>query len=190
MQLQVPAGASSTLRMASSTTSGTRKQGADYVFVVRHAERLDRENPKWGEGATRPQDSPLSQQGKKQAERLGKWLYGCLPVHTPVAIFCSPFIRCVQTADAIATELEGLQQEGVHASSATRICIEPGLSEDMSAEGYALRAAQEEERKGGDTSRTASRSLKLKHSSLQVREVQRASFTCNCWLLTVITVCV
>jgi hypothetical protein len=54
-------------------------------------------------------DTPLSARGKAQAARLGKWLYGRLPVHAPLAIFCSPFIRCVQTADAIASELEGLQ---------------------------------------------------------------------------------
>lgn len=101
------------------------------VFVIRHAERLDRQIPAWSYIAKRPQDTPLSELGKKQAERLGKWLYGRLPVHAPLAIFCSPFIRCVQTADAIARELEGLQREGLHASSATQICIEPGLCEDM-----------------------------------------------------------
>jgi len=81
--------------------------------------------------ALRPQDTPLSERGKLQAARLGKWLYGRLPVHAPLAIFCSPFIRCVQTADAIARELEGLQREGLHSASATKICIEPGLCEDM-----------------------------------------------------------
>ena len=45
------------------------------------------------------QDTPLSELGKKQAERLGKWLYGRLPVHAPLAIFCSPFIRCVQVEE-------------------------------------------------------------------------------------------
>mmetsp|Transcript_2779 Transcript_2779/g.5619 ORF Transcript_2779/g.5619 Transcript_2779/m.5619 type:complete len:396 (+) Transcript_2779:370-1557(+) len=101
------------------------------VFVIRHAERLDRQEPSWSALAKRPQDTPLSALGKKQAERLGKWLYGRLPVHAPLAIFCSPFIRCVQTADAVASQLEGLQHAGLHASSATKICIEPGLCEDM-----------------------------------------------------------
>lgn len=59
-------------------------------------------------------------------------LYGRLPTRAPLAIFASPFIRCVQTADAIASELEGLQKVGLHSASATRICIEPGLMEDMS----------------------------------------------------------
>ena len=59
----------------------------------------------------------------RQARRLGKWLYGRLPVQSPLAIFVSPFIRCVQTADAIASELEGLQRDGLHSASATRICV-------------------------------------------------------------------
>lgn len=105
--------------------------GADHVFVVRHAERHDHTDPGWSDKALRPQDTPLSDRGKHQAKRLGKWLYGRLPLHAPTAIFCSPFIRCVQTADAIAAELEGLQRDGLHTASATKICIEPGLAEDM-----------------------------------------------------------
>jgi hypothetical protein len=123
----------------SSVVSGVRlmsnkkpiPRGADMVVVIRHGERLDRQEPGWSEKALRPQDTPLSARGKGQAARLGKWLYGRLPVHAPLAIFCSPFIRCVQTADSIAQELEGLQREGLHTASATKICIEPGLCEDM-----------------------------------------------------------
>ena len=122
--------------------------GASMVVVIRHAERHDRENPSWSALASRPQDSPLSERGKGQAKRLGKWLYGRLPINKPLAIFCSPFIRCVQTADAIASELEGLQREGLHTASATQICIEPGLMEDMTASGYALRAELESHDKG------------------------------------------
>ena len=106
--------------------------GANMIFVIRHAERLDRQDPMWSTLALRPQDTPLSDRGVRQAERLGKWLYGRLPVHRPLAIFVSPFIRCVQTANAIAEQLEGLQREGLHSASATRICVEPGLCEDMS----------------------------------------------------------
>jgi len=102
------------------------------MFVVRHAERHDRSTPDgWSELALRPQDTPLSQRGQRQSRRLGKWFYGRLPIHRPLAIFASPFIRCIQTADAIASELEGLQRAGLHGASATRICVEPGLVEDM-----------------------------------------------------------
>ena len=110
----------------------TGAPGAEMLFIIRHAERLDRQQPEWSDLALRPQDTPLSQRGVRQAARLGKWLYGRLPVHRPLAIFVSPFIRCVQTANAIAEQLEGLQREGLHSASATRICVEPGLCEDMS----------------------------------------------------------
>ena len=117
--------------MRSSDFENSDGPGAAMVFVIRHAERLDRADPSWSSKALRPQDTPLSETGKYQAKRLGKWLYGRLPTRAPLAIFCSPFIRCVQTADAIASELEGLQRSGLHTASATKICIEPGLMEDM-----------------------------------------------------------
>lgn len=47
--------------------------GASLVFVIRHAERLDRADPSWSSLALRPQDTPLSEVGKHQAKRLGKW---------------------------------------------------------------------------------------------------------------------
>lgn len=47
--------------------------GASMVFVIRHAERLDRQDPNWSALALRPQDTPLSETGKHQAKRLGKW---------------------------------------------------------------------------------------------------------------------
>ena len=104
------------------------------MFVVRHAERHDRSTPDgWSELALRPQDTPLSQRGLRQSRRLGKWFYGKLPIHRPLAIFASPFIRCIQTADAIAVELEGLQRAGVFGKDnhSIKICVEPGLVEDM-----------------------------------------------------------
>jgi broad specificity phosphatase PhoE len=39
------------------------------VFVIRHAERLDRADPSWSAQALRPQDTPLSETGKHQARR-------------------------------------------------------------------------------------------------------------------------
>ena len=88
-----------------------KMNGAKMMFVVRHAERHDRSTPDgWSELALRPQDTPLSQRGLRQSRRLGKWFYGKLPIHRPLAIFATPFIRCIQTADAIAVELEGLQR--------------------------------------------------------------------------------
>ena len=71
-----------------------KMNGAKMMFVVRHAERHDRSTPDgWSELALRPQDTPLSQRGLRQSRRLGKWFYGKLPIHRPLAIFASPFIR-------------------------------------------------------------------------------------------------
>ncbi len=111
-----------------------KMNGAKMMFVVRHAERHDRSTPDgWSELALRPQDTPLSQRGLRQSRRLGKWFYGKLPIHRPLAIFASPFIRCIPTADAIAVELEGLQRAGVFGKDnhSIKICVEPGLVEDM-----------------------------------------------------------
>lgn len=106
--------------------------GAKCLFIIRHGERLDKVNPLWSKNALRPHDTPLSKTGFKQAQRLGKWLYGKLPINHPIAIFSSPFIRCVQTADAIADQLEGLKYDGLYSDKSTEICIEPGLCEDPS----------------------------------------------------------
>mmetsp|Transcript_8732 Transcript_8732/g.26272 ORF Transcript_8732/g.26272 Transcript_8732/m.26272 type:complete len:444 (+) Transcript_8732:205-1536(+) len=117
---------------ANTEMADKQMEGAKMMYIVRHAERHDRSTPDgWSELALRPQDTPLSQRGLRQSRRLGKWFYGRLPVQRPLAIFASPFIRCIQTADAIASELEGLQRAGLHGASATRICVEPGLVEDM-----------------------------------------------------------
>ncbi len=95
------------------------------VFVVRHGARLDHANKAWADTAQRPQDSPLSSEGHAQAERLGK----CLYVKTKAAlrpvsyIYCSPFVRCVQTAMGIAKGLELDDDE-------PRIRIENGLAEE------------------------------------------------------------
>ena len=104
--------------------------GAKCLFIIRHGERLDKINPLWYKKALRPHDTPLSKEGYKQSERLGKWLYGKLPITNNIAIFSSPFIRCVQTSDAIVKQLEGLKYDGIYSDKSTEICIEPGLSED------------------------------------------------------------
>jgi hypothetical protein len=109
-----------------------KKIGAKCLFIIRHGERLDKVNTSWKNHALRPHDTPLSKTGHKQAERLGKWLYGKLPINHPITIFSSPFIRCVQTADAISTQLEGLKYDGLYSDKFTDICIEPGLCEDPS----------------------------------------------------------
>lgn len=96
------------------------------VWVVRHGERADVADPNWEKTAARPHDPPLTPLGIAQAEATGRALAGARPLHGPEtadpgAIFTSPFLRCVETAAAIAKVL-GLQ-----------VCVEPGLSEIMNA---------------------------------------------------------
>lgn len=123
--------------------AAARGGGADLIFVVRHGERLDRMTPGWSERALRPQDSPLSERGRAQGRRLGKWLYGRVPVEKPLAIFCSPLMRCVQSADEIAAQLEGLQREGLFVGAGTSLRVEPGLIDDFSKPKLAaLRSAE------------------------------------------------
>lgn len=115
----------------SSISSISKTPGASSVFIIRHGERLDNVNLQWSKQALRPQDTPLSIEGHNQARRLGKWLYSKLPISKPIKIFCSPYIRCVQTANGIAEQLEGLEySEAFGSSKISSLCIEPGISED------------------------------------------------------------
>lgn len=91
------------------------------IILMRHAERLDRaleaKGEDWISTADRPQDPPLSSAGCQQAHYMGQYLRK-YPIHK---ILCSPFIRCVQTADIVAEEL-GLTENS--------ICVETGLIEE------------------------------------------------------------
>jgi len=75
--------------------------------------------------SSRPQDTPLSNQGQAQATRLGKWLRkqgneGEFAGFKSAKIFASPFVRTLQTADCVARALK------------LGINIEPGVAEDPS----------------------------------------------------------
>ena len=82
------------------------------IWVCRHGERADA-IPGWEETAERPHDPPLTPRGLAQAAATA----GVLASERIDAIYCSPFLRCMQTAAAIAAPL-GL-----------RIRVEPGLGE-------------------------------------------------------------
>jgi len=68
------------------------------VWIARHANRLDFVNPDWFLTAERRYDPPLSDDGTIQAQQLAKRLKGEKITH----IFASPFLRTVQTANAVA----------------------------------------------------------------------------------------
>ena len=68
------------------------------VWIARHANRLDFVYPDWFLTAKRRYDPPLSDDGMIQAQQLAKRLKGKKITH----IFASPFLRTIQTANAIA----------------------------------------------------------------------------------------
>ncbi|MDH6061417.1 histidine phosphatase family protein [Chrysosporum bergii ANA360D] len=83
------------------------------VWLARHANRLDFVNPDWFLTAQRRYDPPLSDDGVVQTHLLAKRLQTEKIAH----IFASPFLRTVQTANAVAEILD------------LTIKLETGLSE-------------------------------------------------------------
>jgi broad specificity phosphatase PhoE len=71
------------------------------VWIARHANRLDFVNPDWFLTAERRYDPPLSDDGMVQAQQLARRLKRENIAH----IFASPFLRTVQTANAVAEML-------------------------------------------------------------------------------------
>ncbi|MBD2445831.1 histidine phosphatase family protein [Nostoc sp. FACHB-152] len=72
------------------------------VWIARHANRLDFVNPDWFLTAKRRYDPPLSDDGFVQAKQLAQRLKTEKIAH----IFASPFLRTVQTANAVAEMLD------------------------------------------------------------------------------------
>jgi broad specificity phosphatase PhoE len=83
------------------------------VFLVRHAVRADTEDSQWRLTAARPDDPPLSANGLQQASVVGAYLHA----KKVTALFCSPFLRAVQTAQRI------------HEQTGVRFRVDEGLSE-------------------------------------------------------------
>ncbi|MBE9207394.1 histidine phosphatase family protein [Nostoc sp. LEGE 06077] len=88
------------------------------VWIARHANRLDFVNPDWFLTAERRYDPPLSDDGFVQAKQLAQRLKTEKITH----IFASPFLRTVQTANAVAEALD------------LSIKLETGLSEWLNPE--------------------------------------------------------
>lgn len=72
------------------------------IFLVRHGQREDFENPAWSESAVRPHDTPLSATGFRQVQDVARALIG----QDVGALYSSPFLRALQTADVIAAALD------------------------------------------------------------------------------------
>jgi broad specificity phosphatase PhoE len=71
------------------------------IWIARHGNRIDFVRPEWFNTALRPYDPHLSEDGEIQAQKLAQRLKGELIDH----IFCSPFLRTIQTANPVAEVL-------------------------------------------------------------------------------------
>ncbi len=92
------------------------------VWVVRHGQRRDTVDPEFYTYADRIHDPDLTELGRWQAWRVGR-----LFVETGVdfdAVYASPFLRTVQTADEICRQ------------TGDEVRLEPGLGEHRNAEWF------------------------------------------------------
>jgi len=88
------------------------------LIVVRHGARLDSDDRSWQKTAKHPYNTPLSAQGHIDALHIANELMVNLSsTSSTVAVFASPFLRTIQTADYIARAL------------ATTVRVESGLHE-------------------------------------------------------------
>ncbi|MDX1977667.1 MAG: histidine phosphatase family protein [Pseudanabaenaceae cyanobacterium bins.68] len=83
------------------------------IWLARHGYRLDFAQPSWFETATYPYDPPLANLGEHQAQDLANRLRQ----EQISQIFCSPYLRAVQTGTRVAQNLN------------QPIKLEPGLRE-------------------------------------------------------------
>jgi broad specificity phosphatase PhoE len=72
------------------------------IWIARHGNRHDFVYPEWFNTAERRYDPPLSEDGLIQAQQLGQRLRSENISH----IFCSPFLRAIQTANEVAEVLD------------------------------------------------------------------------------------
>jgi broad specificity phosphatase PhoE len=79
------------------------------LFVIRHGDRWDYENPDWNQKTTRPGDPPLSALGHQQAREAGVLLDSLLSSlqvdGNDVTLLSSPFLRTLQTSDGMLSAL-------------------------------------------------------------------------------------
>ncbi len=71
------------------------------LILLRHGIRQDFEDKNWRQTAERPHDTPLSENGFRQAHDAGRFLQN----ERIDYIFASPFLRALQTADVVASYL-------------------------------------------------------------------------------------
>lgn len=72
------------------------------LWIARHGNRMDFVHPEWFDTAPLRYDPPLSEDGHHQARQLARRLQS----EAIARIFCSPFLRAIQTAGPIADALD------------------------------------------------------------------------------------
>ncbi len=92
----------------------------DEVWVVRHGERRDSVDPEWEQTADRVHDPGLTELGRWAAWRVGRRFAD----DPPNAVYASPFLRTVETADEICREAD------------VETVLEPGLGEHRNPEWF------------------------------------------------------
>jgi broad specificity phosphatase PhoE len=99
-----------------------RLRMADTVWVVRHGQRQDSVDPDWEHHADRVHDPPLTDLGRWAAWRVGRRFVDSGV--TIDAVYTSPFLRAVETAEEICREI------------GTEAVLEPGLGEHRNIEWF------------------------------------------------------
>ena len=94
----------------------------DSVWVVRHGQRQDTVDPDWELTAARQHDPGLTELGRWQAWRCGRFFADADIAFD--AIYCSPFLRAVQTTAEICGVIGGAGW------------LEPGLGEHRNSEWF------------------------------------------------------
>lgn len=94
----------------------------DTVWAVRHGQRQDTVDPDWELTAARVHDPGLTELGRWQAWRCGRF-FADRGVDL-AAIYCSPFLRAVQTTAEICGEIGG------------QAWLEAGLGEHRNSEWF------------------------------------------------------
>ena len=95
---------------------------ADEVWVLRHGQRRDSVDPDWPQTGERVHDPPLTELGRWAAWRVGRRFVESS--QTFDAVYASPFLRAVETADEICRE------------TGNEVLLEPGLGEHRNSEWF------------------------------------------------------
>ena len=90
------------------------------VCLIRHGIRQDFVDPSWKLSAREPNDTPLAEAGLRQAKDIAAALAGS----GIRALYCSPFLRALQTAAPLSARIEA------------PILIEPGFGEWLNPEWF------------------------------------------------------